>query len=43
VQPVYFVIEDFEQLKSALEVNLGAAIDEAKALGDLPALFEAAA
>ena len=43
VQPVYFVIEDFEQLNAALEVDLGAAIDEAKALGDLPALFEAAA
>ena len=43
VQPVYFVIDDFEQLAQALDTDLGAAIDKAKAMGDLPAPFEAAA
>lgn len=43
VQPVYFVIESFEALSAALDADLGAAIDEAKRLGDLPAPFEAAA
>jgi len=43
VQPVYFVIDSFEALNRALDTDLGAAIDEAKALGDLPPRFEAAA
>lgn len=43
VQPVYFVIDSFAQLVAALDTDLGAAIDEAKRLGDLPAKFEAAA
>ncbi|MEM9344300.1 MAG: phenylalanine 4-monooxygenase [Pseudomonadota bacterium] len=43
VQPVYFVIESFEALNRALDTDLGAAIDEAKALGDLPPRFEAVA
>ncbi|MEM9032285.1 MAG: phenylalanine 4-monooxygenase [Pseudomonadota bacterium] len=43
VQPVYFVIESFDQLGRALDADLGAAIDEAKAMGDLPAPFEKAA
>jgi phenylalanine-4-hydroxylase len=43
VQPVYFVIDSFAQLVAALDTDLGAAIDEAKHLGDLPARFEIAA
>lgn len=43
VQPVYFVIDSFEQLAVALEGDIGGMIDRAKALGDLPARFEAAA
>ncbi|WP_069300172.1 phenylalanine 4-monooxygenase [Neptunicoccus sediminis] len=43
VQPQYFVIDSFEDLPKLLETDLKAAIDEAKALGDLPALFEKAA
>lgn len=43
VQPVYFVIDSFEQLSEAIDGDLGAAIDEAKRLGDLPAPYEAAA
>ena len=43
VQPVYFVIEDFAQLTAALDADVGAMIDEAKRLGDLPARFEKAA
>ncbi|MEL6801714.1 MAG: phenylalanine 4-monooxygenase [Pseudomonadota bacterium] len=43
VQPVYFVIDSFDQLVRALDTDLGAAIDRAKELGDLPARFDAAA
>ncbi len=43
VQPVYFVIDSFEQLNRALDTDLAAAIDKAKAMGDLPAPFESAA
>ena len=43
VQPVYFVIDSFEDLTSALDADLGAAIDEAKRLGDLPAPYDEAA
>lgn len=41
VQPTYFVIESFDQLAGALEADFGSLIDEAKAMGDLPALFPA--
>jgi phenylalanine-4-hydroxylase len=43
VQPVYFVIDSFAQLVSALDADVGAMIDEAKRMGDLPARFEKAA
>ena len=43
VQPVYFVIDSFAQLAGVLEADVGALIDEAKRLGDLPARFEKAA
>ncbi len=42
VQPVYFVIDSFEQLSEAISGDLAAAIDEARRLGDLPAPFETA-
>ncbi len=40
VQPTYFVIDSFGQLAAALTADVGALIDQAKAMGDLPALFE---
>lgn len=40
VQPVYFVIDSFAQLAASLDTDVGAMIDEAKHLGDLPARFE---
>ena len=40
VQPIYFVIQSFDQLSAALDVDIKALIDEAKVLGDLPPLFE---
>lgn len=43
VQPVYFVIESFSQLAASLDADVGAMIDEAKRMGDLPARFEKAA
>ncbi|HQY44776.1 MAG TPA: phenylalanine 4-monooxygenase [Paracoccaceae bacterium] len=43
VQPVYFVIDSFAQLAASLDTDVGAMIDEAKRLGDLPARFEKAA
>lgn len=43
VQPVYFAIDSFDQLVAALDTDLGAAIDRAKELGDLPPRFEVAA
>jgi phenylalanine-4-hydroxylase len=39
VQPVYFAIPDFRSLAQCLDVDLRAAIDTAKALGDLPPKF----
>ncbi|MFN3642538.1 MAG: phenylalanine 4-monooxygenase [Gemmobacter sp.] len=39
VQPVYFVIDSFAQLRAALDADVGAIIDAAKAAGDLPARF----
>ncbi len=41
VQPVYFAITDFAQLTAALDQDIAALIDQAKAMGDLPALFPA--
>ncbi len=43
VQPVYFVIDSFEQLVETLEQDVEAAIVEAKAKGDMPAKFDRAA
>lgn len=43
IQPVYFVIDSFEQLADSLKADISAAIDEAKRLGDLPAQFDIAA
>lgn len=43
VQPVYFVIDSFAQLAAALDTDVGAVIDQAKRLGDLPARFDKAA
>ncbi len=43
VQPLYFVIESFEELAGLLEADVKRAIDQAKALGDLPELFDVAA
>ena len=43
VQPVYFVIDSFAQLAASLDTDVGALIDEAKRMGDLPARFEKAA
>ncbi|MCX8508237.1 MAG: phenylalanine 4-monooxygenase [Rhodobacteraceae bacterium] len=43
LQPVYFTIDSFAQLAEALQADVGAMIDEAKRLGDLPARFEKAA
>ena len=43
VQPVYFVIDSFAQLAASLDADVGAMIDEAKRLGDLPARFDKAA
>ena len=40
VQPTYFVIDSFDQLAETLTADFGNLIDQAKALGDLPALFE---
>lgn len=39
VQPVYFEIESFEQLAASLDTDMRAALEEAAALGDLPARF----
>lgn len=43
LQPVYFVIDSFDQLTQSLDRDLAAVVDEAKARGDLPARFEKAA
>jgi len=43
VQPVYFVIDSFDQLAACLDADIAGLIDRAKALGDLPVQFERAA
>ena len=43
VQPVYFAIESFAQLRGALDTDMATMIYRAKELGDLPARFEKAA
>lgn len=43
LQPLYFVIDDFEQLTAALRADIAGLIDEATALGDLPPMFGQAA
>lgn len=43
VQPIYYVIDSFAQLKTIIEEDIAARIDEAKALGDFPPAFEAKA
>lgn len=43
VQPVYFVIDSFEQLAASIDTDLADAIDRAKAMGDLPAPYDKAA
>ena len=40
VQPLYFVIDSFEDLPRLLDTDVKAVVDEAKRLGDLPAMFE---
>lgn len=43
LQPVYFVIDSFRDLATSLEADLETLINDAKAKGDLPALYESAA
>ena len=43
VQPVYFVIQSFEELARSLDGDILAALKEAERLGDLPARFDQAA
>ena len=43
VQPVYFLIERFEDLAKSIEGDVRSALDRAAALGDLPARFDAVA
>ena len=43
LQPVYFVIDGFDQIAEALTGDIAGMIDRAKELGDLPARFEKAA
>ncbi|MFT5869877.1 MAG: phenylalanine-4-hydroxylase [Paracoccaceae bacterium] len=43
VQPVYFIIDSFEQLVACLDNDILAQITQAKEMGDLPALFDQAA
>ena len=40
VQPLYFVIDSFDQLAASLDDDIPGLIQQAKALGDLPPLFE---
>ncbi len=40
VQPVYFVIESFEQLAAALDADIPGLIAQARGLGDLPRRFD---
>lgn len=41
-QPLYYVLDHFEDLFSILDQDIVALLEESKALGDLPALFEPA-
>ncbi|GGL68236.1 phenylalanine 4-monooxygenase [Wenxinia marina] len=43
VQPVYFVIDSFEQLAGLLDADIAGAVARAKELGDLPPAFDPAA
>ncbi len=43
VQPVYFVIDSFEQLAASLSDDIPGLVAEARSLGDLPARFDHAA
>ena len=43
LQPAYFVINSFDQLVAALDVDIAGMIDRAKAMGDLPPRFDSAA
>lgn len=43
VQPVYFVIDSFEALRTVLDVDIEDRIARAKTMGDLPPAFEPAA
>ncbi len=43
VQPVYFAIDSFEALAAALDEDIAALLERARAMGDLPARFEQAA
>ena len=43
VQPLYFVIDSFEQLAGVLDQDIEATVRRAKELGDLPPRFEMAA
>ena len=43
VQPVYFVIDSFEQLAASIEGDMRTTLTLAEEMGDLPALFDAVA
>ncbi|NRB01890.1 MAG: phenylalanine 4-monooxygenase [Rhodobacteraceae bacterium] len=43
VQPIYFVIDSFEELAGCLATDMRTALDKAEKMGDLPARFETAA
>lgn len=43
LQPVYFVIDRFEDLTAAIDADIAGLIDSAKAMGDLPPRFDSAA
>lgn len=40
LQPVYFVIDSFEQLSASLNSDIAGLVDQARTLGDLPPLFD---
>ena len=43
LQPIFFVLDSFEQLVESLDADIEAAIRDAMKQGDLPAMFETAA
>ena len=43
VQPLYFVIDSFDDLPRLFDQDIKAAVDQAKNMGDLPALYDRAA